>query len=144
MPEKLATDMMHWCIDCGAQLTRAKPPIHCTMGNKKIYIMEISQCQTKCSLSNSISGATGNGALSLHSTCIHRQSVGRGTCPPPKKIFTGFALGEGTHAPQNFYRIHNDLESLFENNKQFLQNLFKIFLKFSKISNILYKFAKFS
>ena len=106
---------------------------NCTMGNKKIYIMEIPQCQTKwCSLYNSISGATDYCALSLHSTCIHRRSVGRGMCLPPK---TNLLASLGGTCPQNFYRINNDLESLFEKNKQFLQNLFKFFLKLSKISN---------
>ena len=80
-------------------------------------------------------------ALSLHSTCIHKLSVGGGTCPlaPPQILLASLW---GAHAPQNFYRIHNDLKSLFKKNKQFLQNLFKIFLKFSKISNILYKLCK--
>ena len=104
--------------------------------------MGIPQSQIKCSLYNSISGATDYCALSLHSICIHRRSVGRGMRPPPKKFLLASLWGEGAHAPQKFCRIHNDLESLFEKNKQFLQNLFKIFLKFSKISNILFKFCK--
>ena len=62
---------------------------------------------------------------------------GEARAPPPQQVLLASLWGEGAHAPQNFYRIHNDLESLFEKNKQFLQNLFKIFLKFSKISNIL-------
>ena len=61
---------------------------------------------------------------------------------PTQKILLASLWGEGAHAPQNFYRIHNDLESLFKKNKQFLQNLFKIFLKFSKITIILDKFCK--
>ena len=64
--------------------------------------------------------------------------------PHPKQILLTSLWGEGAHAPQNFYRILNDLESLFEKIKQFLQNLFKIFLEFSKISNIYISFAKFS
>ena len=95
--------------------------------------MEIPQSQTKCSLYNSTIGATDYCALSLHSTCIHRRSVGKVRAPPPKKKIFYWLHLRGAHAPQNFYRIHNDLESLFEMNKQFLQNLFKIFLKFSKI-----------
>ena len=58
---------------------------------------------------------------------------------PPKKIFFYWLhfRGGGARAPQNFYRIHNYLESLFEKNKQigkfrkisskFLQNFLKIF-----------------
>ena len=54
-------------------------------------------------------------------------------------------------SPQKFYRIHNDLESLFEKNKhigkfqkissKFVQNFLKIF-KISLIFHI--SFAKFS
>ena len=72
-----------------------------------------------------------------------------GTCPP--KILLASLWGGHVH-PQNFYRIHNDLESLFEKNKQigkvrtifskFVQNFFKKFSKFSKISNISYNFCK--
>ena len=62
-------EMMHFCIDFAgrrypqATLTRVKPKspmrqYNCTMGNKRIYIMEIPQSQTECSLYNSISGAT--------------------------------------------------------------------------------------
>ena len=120
MPEKLATRMMHWCIDCWAQIFAAYNqlitftyPTHtthshapsrkynCTMGNKTIYIMEIPQSQTKCSLYNSISGATDYCALSLHSTCIHRRAVEGGTGPPPQ-FFYWLHLGGGAHVPQIF------------------------------------------
>ena len=59
--------------------------------------------------------------LSLNSTCMHRRSV------------EGHGLAR---SPQKFYRIHNDLESLFEKNKQikkFQKHLFKIFSNFLKI-----------
>ena len=72
--------MMHFCIDFAGRrflsrhinglITYPQATLHthtrqaeaaqynCTMGNKKIYIMEIPQSQTECSLYNSISGAT--------------------------------------------------------------------------------------
>ena len=67
---------------------------------------------------------------------------GGGTCPPPN--FTG-STGGGHMPPPHFYRIHNDLKSLFEKNKQ-IRKFRKISSKcvqiFKKISNILQNFFK--
>ena len=117
-------------ITCPTHTTHSHAPsrqYNCTMGNKTICIMEIPQSKTKRSLYNSISCATDYCALSLHSTCIHRRSLGEARALHPKKILLASLWGRGHMPPQNFYRIHNDLESLFEKKKQFLQNLFKIF-----------------
>ena len=72
--------------------------------------------------------------------------------PPSKKNFYWLHWGGGTCPPPLFYWIHDYLESLFEKNKQigkfrkisskFVQNFLKIFSKFSKISNISFKFCK--
>ena len=76
--------------------------------------------------------------------------VGLGENVPPKILLSSL---EGWHVPappqkktNNFYRIHNNLGSLFEKNKQlekfrkisskFVQNFLKNFENFSKISNI--------
>ena len=111
-------------------LTRSKPQIQCTMGNKTIY-----QSQTKRSLYNSISGATDYCALSLHITCIHRRSVGGGTCLPPQFLLASL----GGHMPPKSFTWYIRIWKVYLKR---ISNFFKICLKFSKFSNILYKFCK--
>ena len=137
MPEKLATRMMHWRIDCGAQLTRAKPPIQLQNGklknlhNGKFHNAKPNAVYITRSV---VLPRTDYCALSLHSIFIHRRSVRGGTLPPPPKKNTKFLLASltGTRPPKIFTGYIMIWKVYLKRISNFFKKNFKNFLKIFK------------